>query len=85
MLEAKYQQLQEDQFRSEREGRQRAEQDLKTITNLRDEIDLLKHELVSRNREVQEFRCDNSALQEMVHFRTNELAKVRSEVAELQE
>jgi hypothetical protein len=43
----------------------------------KDEIDILKSELQARNRESAEFKADNTALNDMVKFRTNELDKLR--------
>ncbi|CAD8193341.1 unnamed protein product [Paramecium pentaurelia] len=84
-LEHRYNMLHEEKMRNEVEFRNRSDQTLKTIANLRNEIDNLKSQLTDKHIENQEMKAENLAFKEITEHRTQENQRVKSDIALLQE
>ncbi|CAD8190508.1 unnamed protein product [Paramecium octaurelia] len=84
-LEHRYNMLHEEKMRNEVEFRNRSDQTLKTIANLRNEIDNLKSQLTDKHIENQEMKAENLAFKEITEHRSQENQRVKSDITLLQE
>lgn len=82
-LEHRYSLLQEEKTLNEREFKNRNELNLRTINNLKADIDTLKQELNVLNADTQDLRFDNQNINEIVNARSSELAQLKAEIADL--
>ncbi|CAK93525.1 unnamed protein product (macronuclear) [Paramecium tetraurelia] len=76
-LEHRYNMLHEEKMRNEVEFRNRSDQTLKTIANLRNEIDNLKSQLTDKHIENQEMKAENLAFKEITEHRSQENQRVK--------
>ncbi|CAD8105253.1 unnamed protein product [Paramecium sonneborni] len=84
-LENRYNTLHEEKMRNEVEYRNRSDQTLKTIANLRNEIDSLKSQITEKHIESQEMRAENLAFKEITDHRQQENSRVKNDLAQIQE
>jgi len=56
---------------------------LRTINNLKSDIDALKQELNVLNADIQDLRFDNTNINEIVNSRSSEVAQLKAELADL--
>ncbi|CAD8089973.1 unnamed protein product [Paramecium primaurelia] len=84
-LEHRYNMLHEEKMRNEVEYRNRSDQTLKTIANLRNEIDNLKSQLTEKHIENQEMKAENLAFKEITEHRSQENQRVKNDMGLLQE
>ena len=80
-LEAKYQSLYEENQRNDAEFKARNEANLKTIANLKSELENLKALARERNLELQELQNDNASLQELAEQKNFEISKIKKEIS----
>ncbi|KAM3131368.1 hypothetical protein pb186bvf_016550 [Paramecium bursaria] len=83
ILELKYAQVQEELVKLEKEGRQRSEGDLKQISQLRSEIDLLRSELHAQQYQNHQAITDQNQLKDIVAIKQIELDKLKKDIKEL--
>lgn len=82
-LEHRYNLLQEEKSLNEREFKNRNELNLRTINNLKSDIDTLKQELNVLNADAQDLRFDNQSINEIVNNRSSEIAQLKAELGDL--
>jgi len=82
-LEHRYNLLQEEKTLNEREFKSRNELNLRTINNLKSDIDSLKQELNVLTADVQDLRFDNQNINDIVGNRSAEVAQLKAELADL--
>ena len=56
---------------------------MKTINNLKGDIDSLKQELNVLNTDVQDIRLDNNGINEVINNRSSEIARLKAEITDL--
>lgn len=82
-LEHRYNLLQEEKTLNEREFKSRNELNLRTINNLKSDIDSLKQELNVLSADAQDLRFDNQNINDIVGNRSAEVAQLKAELADL--
>lgn len=68
---------------NEREFKNRNELNLRTINNLKSDIDALKQELNVLSADAQDLRFDNQSINEIVNNRSSEIAQLKAELGDL--
>jgi chromosome segregation ATPase len=82
-LEHRYNLLQEEKSLNEREFKNRNELNLRTINNLKSDIDTLKQELNVLSADAQDLRFDNQSINEIVNNRSSEIGQLKAELGDL--
>ncbi|KRX09613.1 hypothetical protein PPERSA_09283 [Pseudocohnilembus persalinus] len=82
-LEHRYQILSDEKLRCEHDLRLRNENNLKTISNLKTDIDSLKSGLTEKHIENQEIRAENMALKEISDHRSLDINRLKNELSQL--
>lgn len=82
-LEHRYNLLQEEKTLNEREFKNRNELNLRTINNLKVDIDSLKQELNVLSADAQDLRYDNQSINEIITNKSAEVASLKAELADL--
>jgi len=82
-LEHRYNLLQEEKTLNEREFKNRNELNLRTINNLKADIDSLKQELNVLSADAQDLRYDNQSINEIITNKSAEVASLKAELADL--
>jgi len=82
-LEHRYNLLQEEKTLNEREFKNRNELNLRTINNLKADIDTLKQELNVLSADAQDLRYDNQSINEIITNKSAEVSQLKAELADL--
>ena len=80
-LESKYTALLDEKQRCDSEYKARNDANYKTISGLKGELDDLNQVLRERNLGLQELRSDNESLKELTEVKSNEINKVKKDIA----
>lgn len=82
-LEHRYNLLQEEKILNEREFKARHETNVKTIGNLKIDIDTLRQELNAVNREIDDLRVENQNVNDVINAKSGEIARHKAEIADV--
>lgn len=80
-LEHRFVLLQEEKLRNENDFRNRNEMTMKTIANLKTDVDTLKSAINEKNIEIQELRSENNSLKDQSDQRGYENSQLKSELS----
>jgi chromosome segregation ATPase len=80
-LDHRYNILQDEKLRSESEYKTRNDLTLKTVANLRTDIDTLKANIAEKNIEYQELKHENLASKDIADHRVLDISKLKNELA----